>query len=224
MLSHTLLWCIIVISAAVAINHSELFPNRWVGHHSSLHPAFLLILAVLLLSCPFSVFEAGHFSTPHHLFSLIFSLFISPSCITYELKPSLKLRRKRRVKLTLMAFDATWRGFEWIYCGAKKLSELQKGHMGSFKPEKLQGSFNHAETREQRGLVLKQLIHPTSCSCSLFLPRQTLTFIMPTCRLNLCLNFVIWSVLFLFFLSQNSYMNSSSSTVLSLLISNRFAT
>lgn len=82
-LSLSPLWCIIVIPAVVVINHCVQFPNRWAHRHSSLHPALSFIPAVLFLSCPFIVFGSDRFSTPYHLFSIIFASF-PVSYITYK--------------------------------------------------------------------------------------------------------------------------------------------
>lgn len=75
-LSHTLLWCIIVISATVVINHGKCFPNRRARCRRSSVWSSFSSSSVLLLSRPPVVFAPHHLSRLHHLSRFIFPLLL----------------------------------------------------------------------------------------------------------------------------------------------------
>lgn len=73
-LSHTLRWCIIIISATVVINHGKCFPNRRARCRRS--SVWSSSSSVLLLSRPPVVFAPHHLSRLHHLSRFIFPLLL----------------------------------------------------------------------------------------------------------------------------------------------------
>ena len=99
-LSYMLLWCIIVISAAIVINHNVLFPKP-LSLPSLIYPSFLLLRPV----CP------PHVLPSHCLWRLSFFnsashrlLFSSPtSCKSWNL--FINWGEKRHVRLALMVLD-----------------------------------------------------------------------------------------------------------------------
>ena len=109
-LSRTLLWCIILISAAAAINHVAL--PKPLSPPSLIHPPRLSSCPVLSLSLALAIFQS----------CVIFFLPRSPSptpppfYITLEVRPFHKLTGKRRVRLSLMVSDAAlevWIDLMW---------------------------------------------------------------------------------------------------------------